>query len=134
MYTVILSVFVIIALILIGLVLIQHGKGADMGASFGSGASATLFGSAGTGGFLSKVTWGFMLAFFAICIVIANLSKPTNSGEYDSFSGSEVKKELIEASQSIESLIPGEAVKSEMINAESKEAVDVKTSVQDQVN
>ncbi|OGV31595.1 MAG: preprotein translocase subunit SecG, partial [Legionellales bacterium RIFCSPHIGHO2_12_FULL_35_11] len=52
MYQLILIIHVVIALMLIGLVLIQHGKGADIGAAFGSGASNTVFGSQGTGGFL----------------------------------------------------------------------------------
>lgn len=51
MYQLILMIHVIVAVVLIGLVLIQHGKGADIGAAFGSGASNTLFGSQGTGGF-----------------------------------------------------------------------------------
>lgn len=130
MYTAILSVFVIVAIVLIVLVLVQHGKGADMGASFGSGASATLFGSAGTGSFLSKVTWIFMIAFFVICIVIANLSKPTNTGAYDEFSAVEVKKELSEATQSVGSMIPNNDSAKTVPATET----DVKTSIQDQVN
>jgi preprotein translocase subunit SecG len=64
MYQIILMVHVIIAVLIIGLVLIQHGKGADIGASFGSGASTTVFGSRGTGGFLFKLTGLLALAFF----------------------------------------------------------------------
>ncbi|MDA9272167.1 preprotein translocase subunit SecG, partial [bacterium] len=52
MYQLILIVHVLIAVVIIGLVLIQHGKGADIGAAFGSGASNTVFGSQGTGSFL----------------------------------------------------------------------------------
>ena len=54
--TIILVLHVLAALAIIGLVLIQHGKGADMGSGFGSGASATVFGSGGAGNFLSKST------------------------------------------------------------------------------
>ncbi|MDI9818940.1 MULTISPECIES: preprotein translocase subunit SecG [unclassified Legionella] len=64
MYQLILMVHVLVALALIGLVLIQHGKGADIGAAFGSGASSTVFGSQGTGNFLFKLTGGLALTFF----------------------------------------------------------------------
>lgn len=62
-----------IAVVLIGLVLIQHGKGADIGAAFGSGASNTLFGSQGTGGFLFKLTGGLALTFFATSLMLSYL-------------------------------------------------------------
>lgn len=71
MYQIILLVHVIIAILIIGLVLIQHGKGADIGASFGSGASNTLFGSRGTGGFLYKFTGGLALAFFVTSLTLS---------------------------------------------------------------
>lgn len=64
-------IHVIIAVVLIGLVLIQHGKGADIGAAFGSGASNTLFGSQGTGGFLFKLTGGLALSFFATSLMLS---------------------------------------------------------------
>ena len=54
--TLILAVQLLSALTMIGLVLIQHGKGADMGASFGSGASGSLFGATGSANFLSRST------------------------------------------------------------------------------
>lgn len=71
MYQLILMIHVIVALFVIGLVLIQHGKGADIGASFGSGASNTLFGSQGTGGFLFKLTGGLALTFFATSLLLS---------------------------------------------------------------
>ena len=71
MYQLILIIHVLIALILIGLVLIQHGKGADIGAAFGSGASNTVFGSQGTGGFLFKLTGGLALAFFTTSLILS---------------------------------------------------------------
>lgn len=65
----ILVIHFIFALGIIGLVLLQHGKGADVGASFGSGASQTLFGSQGSTSFLAKVT-----ALLALGIAITSLS------------------------------------------------------------
>ncbi len=73
MYQLILIVHVLIAASVVGLVLIQHGKGADIGASFGSGASNTLFGSRGTGGFLFKFTGGLALAFFVTSLSLSSL-------------------------------------------------------------
>lgn len=71
MYQLILMIHVLVAVVLIGLVLIQHGKGADIGAAFGSGASNTLFGSQGTGGFLFKLTGGLALTFFVTSLTLS---------------------------------------------------------------
>lgn len=74
MYTVLLVGHVLLAVTIIGLVLLQHGKGADMGAAFGSGASSTVFGSRGATSFLAKVT-GFLAAgFFLTSLVLAMLT------------------------------------------------------------
>lgn len=73
MYQLILMIHVVVAVILIGLVLIQHGKGADVGAAFGSGASNTLFGSQGTGSFLFKLTGALALTFFVTSLLLSYL-------------------------------------------------------------
>jgi len=73
MYQLILVVHVLVAALIVGLVLIQHGKGADIGASFGSGASNTIFGSRGTGGFLFKLTGGLVLAFFVTSLTLSSI-------------------------------------------------------------
>ncbi|KTD22673.1 protein-export membrane protein secG (preprotein translocase subunit) [Legionella lansingensis] len=73
MYQLILMIHVLIAIVLIGLVLIQHGKGADIGAAFGSGASSTVFGSQGTGSFLFKLTGGLALTFFVTSLSLSYL-------------------------------------------------------------
>ena len=62
----VLALQIVTALVMIGLVLIQHGKGADMGASFGSGASGSLFGATGSANFLSRST-AFCAGLFFIC-------------------------------------------------------------------
>ncbi|MBB3212426.1 preprotein translocase subunit SecG [Herbaspirillum sp. Sphag1AN] len=64
LFTVIVVVQVLAALVIIGLVLLQHGKGADMGAAFGSGASGSLFGATGSSNFLSKSTAVAAAVFF----------------------------------------------------------------------
>ena len=73
MYQLILMFHVLLALVLIGLVLLQHGKGADIGASFGSGASTTVFGSQGTGSFLFRLTAGLALLFFISSLSLSYL-------------------------------------------------------------
>jgi preprotein translocase subunit SecG len=71
MQTILTVVHLFLALGLIGLVLIQHGKGADMGAAFGSGASATVFGARGSGNFLSRTTGILAALFFVTSMVLA---------------------------------------------------------------
>jgi preprotein translocase subunit SecG len=65
---------VISALIIIGLVLLQHGKGADMGAAFGSGASGSLFGATGSSNFMSKSTGVAAAIFFSSTLVLAHFA------------------------------------------------------------
>jgi len=65
---------VIICIALIGLVLLQQGKGSAMGAAFGAGVSQTVFGSRGSGGFLMKVTGLLALGFFLTSLVISYLT------------------------------------------------------------
>lgn len=74
MYEVLMVVYLVVAIGLVGLILIQQGKGADMGASFGAGASATLFGSSGAGNFLTRSTAVLAVGFFALSLIIGNLS------------------------------------------------------------
>jgi preprotein translocase subunit SecG len=64
MYQLILVIHIFACVCLIALVLVQQGKGATMGAAFGSGASQTVFGSRGSGSFLLRVTTGFVIVFF----------------------------------------------------------------------
>ncbi|MGQ0698757.1 MAG: preprotein translocase subunit SecG [Panacagrimonas sp.] len=73
MHTVLVVVQVLVAVSLIGLVLIQHGKGADAGAAFGSGASGTVFGARGAANFLSRATAWLAAAFFASSLALAYL-------------------------------------------------------------
>jgi preprotein translocase subunit SecG len=68
------AVQILAALVMIGLVLIQHGKGADMGASFGSGASGSLFGATGSANFLSRSTAVCAAVFFACTLALAFFS------------------------------------------------------------
>lgn len=73
--TVVIVVHLLAALALVGLVLVQQGKGADAGASFGAGASATVFGSQGSATFLSRFTAVFAAVFFATSLGLAFFAK-----------------------------------------------------------
>ncbi len=73
MYQLILVFHVLVAISIVGLVLLQHGKGADIGAGFGSGASNTVFGSQGSGGFLFKLTGGLVITFFITSLLLSSL-------------------------------------------------------------
>ncbi len=72
--TVVVIVQIASAMVMIGLVLVQHGKGADMGASFGSGASGSLFGATGSANFLSRSTAVCATVFFIATLALAFMS------------------------------------------------------------
>jgi preprotein translocase subunit SecG len=81
MQTLVLVLHIVAALGIIVLVLLQHGKGADMGAAFGSGSAGSLFGSAGASNFLSKTTAVLAAAFFATSLALTYFSAvPAKSG------------------------------------------------------
>ena len=74
MYEILLVVYLLVSLALIGLVMIQQGKGADMGASFGAGASNTVFGSGGSGSFLTRTTAILATLFLVTSLLLGSLS------------------------------------------------------------
>jgi preprotein translocase subunit SecG len=83
--TVAIIVHVLIALAIIGLVLLQHGKGADMGSGFGGGASGSLFGATGSANFLSRTTAVLATLFFITSLALAYVAttKPRPGGVLD---------------------------------------------------
>ncbi len=80
MESAILVFHVLFAIAMIGLILLQQGKGAEMGASFGAGASQTVFGAAGSAGFLTKVTAVLAALFFATSLGLAVYAKKNAQG------------------------------------------------------
>ncbi len=72
MFSVLLAVQVLVSIAIIALVMLQHGKGADMGAAFGSGSSGTVFGSRGSGSFFTRATGVLAAVFFINCLLIAS--------------------------------------------------------------
>ncbi len=79
MENIITVVHVLAAASLIGLILLQHGKGADMGAAFGSGASGSLFGVSGSSNFLSRATALSVTVFFATSLALAYIASHRSS-------------------------------------------------------
>ena len=88
MYEVLIVIYLLVALAIIGLVLIQQGKGADMGASFGGGSSGTLFGSSGAGNFLTRSTGVLATLFFLISLILGNITadRANQTDEFETLS------------------------------------------------
>ncbi len=78
MQSALLVIHVLLCLSLIGLVLIQQGKGADAGAAFGGGASSAVFGASGAGSFLTRLTTGIAIAFFITSLSLAYIAAKKN--------------------------------------------------------
>jgi preprotein translocase subunit SecG len=80
MHTLVLVLHILAGLSIVVLVLLQHGKGADMGAAFGSGSAGSLFGSAGAANFLSRTTAILAAVFFASSLALTYFSAPSKGG------------------------------------------------------
>lgn len=80
--SIVMTVQILSALVMIGLILLQHGKGADMGAAFGSGGSGSLFGASGSANFLSRTTAVLATVFFVSTLYLSFTSnyRPASSG------------------------------------------------------
>ena len=79
MHSFVLVVHIILAVLMIALILVQHGKGADAGASFGGGGAATVFGASGSGNFLTRVTAILTALFFVTSLTLAYFSTQTSA-------------------------------------------------------
>jgi len=75
LFSILIAVMVVLGLILVGVILLQQGKGADAGAAFGSGASGTVFGARGSSTFLSRLTGILMAIFMVLALVMAWLGR-----------------------------------------------------------
>jgi preprotein translocase subunit SecG len=82
MQTFVLVVHIILAVLMIVLILVQHGKGADAGASFGGGGAATVFGADGSANFLTRVTAILTALFFVTSLTLAIFAKKQTSSVY----------------------------------------------------
>ena len=100
---ILLVIQVLLSISLITLVLLQHGKGADAGAAFGSGASATVFGAKGSGNFLTRATSIIAMLFFITCLALAYIA--TNREAPSSIMESVVETQSMEAPAAEEATI-----------------------------
>lgn len=112
--TVLLAAQLLSALAMIGLILIQHGKGADMGAAFGSGSSGSLFGASGSANFLSRTTAVLATVFFICTLALAYFgnARPVSSGSVLERAGVSAPAATTEAVPGTASQIPGTSVPS----------------------
>ncbi|WGE51627.1 preprotein translocase subunit SecG [Actinobacillus equuli subsp. haemolyticus] len=95
MLNVLTIIYLVVAIALIGFILMQQGKGADAGASFGAGAAGTVFGSAGSANFLSRTTAILAVSFFGISLLIGNLNshQVAPKSQFEDLSGVQQKVE-----------------------------------------
>jgi preprotein translocase subunit SecG len=100
----VLAVQILSALGMIGLILVQHGKGADMGAAFGSGSAGSLFGASGSANFLSRTTAVLAVVFFVATLALAYFGnrQPTSAGS--------VLERAVQEAPTPASQIPGSGV------------------------
>ena len=105
MQTIIVVVHVITAIVIVGLVLLQQGKGADAGASFGAGASQTVFGASGSGNFLVRATTIAAVIFFVTSLSLAIFAR-NQSGVGSTEGLPIVDQELLEQTISTQSDVP----------------------------
>jgi len=99
--TILLVVQVLSALVMIGLILIQQGKGADMGAAFGSGSSGSLFGASGSANFLSRTTGALAAVFFVSTLVLAYFGNVRPTGGTSVLEGAVLNSPVPAAAQQI---------------------------------
>jgi preprotein translocase subunit SecG len=102
--TIVVVIQILAALAMIGLVLVQHGKGADIGASFGGGSSGSLFGASGSANFLSRSTAACATVFFVCTLSLAYMA---NSGARPA-AGDSVLDRALPASQGASEPAPGQ--------------------------
>ena len=124
---VVVALHVLIALAIIGLVLLQHGKGADMGSGFGSGSSGSLFGATGSANFLSRATAVLATIFFLTSLGLAYLAtnKPRSSGGVLDATRKELSVPAAPAPAKPAAETPAEAPKAATLPAEGSKAKDV---------
>ena len=114
--TLVLAAQLLAALAMIGLVLIQHGKGADMGASFGSGASGSLFGASGSANFLSRATAACATVFFVCTLALAFMGNSTSMRGTNAGGSVLDRAATPAASAPATGMIPGAAVPAPIAN------------------
>jgi preprotein translocase subunit SecG len=122
---IVLIVQILSAIVMIGLVLIQHGKGADMGASFGSGASGSLFGATGSANFLSRSTAVCAAVFFVCTLALAFVSA---GGKVRGSADTVLDRPAASASAPASSVVPGAVIPGAVIPGAASAAIPATTT------
>ena len=103
MITIFIVLQLIIAISLVVVILLQHGKGADIGSAFGGGNNNAMFAPADATNILTKITWGLVVAFFSLTIAISAVQKTSLESDLEIFTNSQ-SQEIIEDKPLIEDL------------------------------
>lgn len=114
MQTILIVFHLFLAVGLIGLILIQHGKGADMGAAFGSGASGTVFGSKGSASFLTRLTAGLATLFFITSMVMAYFATQRDDGSVNILEGFQQSPPAVEVEAVPQGDVPAQPAATDM--------------------
>ena len=96
MTTVFVVLQVLIAITLVIIILLQHGKGADIGSAFGGGANNAMFAPTDATNILTKITWGLVISFFVITVAISAYQKTSLDSELEVFKNSQPQESLEE--------------------------------------
>ena len=114
METIVIVVHLLVALAIIGLILMQQGKGAEAGASFGGGASQTVFGSQGGSNFFAKATGVLAFVFFATSFALAIIAKDKTTIDIDTGIPSVIEQPVVESEIPVIPTIEEQSVESEI--------------------
>ncbi len=127
MFTILLVVQIIVSVSIIALVMLQQGKGADMGAGFGAGASGTVFGARGSGSFFTRATGILAAVFFINCLLIASPLVREGDQETDTIA-SQLEEQAKQQQEAVETNAAIEALQSQE-SAEQGDAFDITEKV-----
>ncbi len=125
MENIITVIHVLAAAGVIGLVLLQHGKGADMGAAFGSGASGSLFGVSGSSNFMSKATAACVVVFFATSLTLAYMASHRAGG------GSVIKGAVKTPAGATQAITESDPAETKAVDAQSEQTTPAGSAAKD---
>ncbi len=113
MQEILLVIFLVVALALVGVILLQQGKGAGIGASFGAGASGTVFGAPGSGNVLTKITTVLAIIFFSIALALGYLSSTHEVTKQEDLFDKAAQESVVDEAKPVASDIPVESAPQE---------------------
>jgi preprotein translocase subunit SecG len=122
MFSILLAIQILVSVAIITLVLLQQGKGADMGAAFGSGASGTVFGARGSGSFFTRATGILAAIFFINCLLIAS-PLVREAGQSEETLAERIEQQEAQQQEAAEQAATGAALESQQVVEEDVPAV-----------